>query len=112
MYLSMGNVSDTHGVGLLFIDFALQRRMRVDGTAEIVADHPHLRRYDGAQFMVVVAATRVYPNCPRYIHKYELVERSTYVPRAVGPPPIPAWKRSDWAADVLPANDPARAPGS
>jgi predicted pyridoxine 5'-phosphate oxidase superfamily flavin-nucleotide-binding protein len=32
MYLSMGNVAATHRVGLLFIDFEHQRRMRVDGT--------------------------------------------------------------------------------
>ena len=108
MYLSMGNVRETRGVGLLFIDFEGQRRLRVDGTAELVTDHPLLARYEGAQFMVLVGAARVYPNCPRYIHKYELAERSTYVPRAGGPPPIPAWKQSDWASDVLPASDPAR----
>ncbi|HEX7809304.1 MAG TPA: pyridoxamine 5'-phosphate oxidase family protein, partial [Thermoanaerobaculia bacterium] len=31
MYLSAGNVAQTHAVGLLFIDFESQRRMRVDG---------------------------------------------------------------------------------
>jgi len=28
-----------------------------------------------------------------------------------GHPPVPDWKRSDWACDVLPENDPARQPG-
>jgi hypothetical protein len=37
-----------------------------------------------------------------------LVERSRYVPRADGEAPIPEWKRSAWACDVLPAGDPAR----
>lgn len=111
MYLSMGNVLEARGVGLLFIDFEGQRRIRVDGSAELIPDHPLLARYEGAQFLVVVTAERVYPNCPRYIHKYSLVERSVYVPRPKSPPPVPAWKRSDWAADVLPAADPARDDG-
>jgi uncharacterized protein len=32
------------------------------------------------------------------------------VPRAHREPPVPSWKRSDWACDVLPAGDPARLP--
>lgn len=108
MYLSMGNVAATHAVGLLFIDFERQRRMRVDGTARLVFDDPLLERYPEAQFVVRVEAQRIYPNCPRYIHKYQLVERSAFVPRATVPTPIPGWKQSDWAADVLPADDPAR----
>jgi predicted pyridoxine 5'-phosphate oxidase superfamily flavin-nucleotide-binding protein len=108
MYLSMGNVAATGRVGLLFIDFERQRRMRVDGTAVIEPDSSLLQRYPGAQFIVRVRAERIYPNCPRYIHRYELVERSPYVPRDAVPTPIPGWKQADWAADVLPAGDPAR----
>ena len=110
MYLSMGNVAATNGVGMLFIDFELQRRMRIDGVAYLVDDHPLLEKYPEAQFLVVVKARRVYPNCPRYIHKYQLIERSAFVPRPRVPTPVPGWKQSSWAADVLPANDPARLP--
>ena len=110
MYLSMGNVDATHRVGLLFIDFERQDRMRVDGTAEIRHEDPLLARYPSAQFVVRVHAERIYPNCPRYIHKYQLVERSHFVPRVGTATPIPGWKQSDWARDVLPAGDPARAP--
>lgn len=110
MYLSMGNVAATRAVGLLAIDFAQQRRMRVDGTAEIEFDSPLLARYPEAQFIVRVRALRIYPNCPRYIHRYALVERSAFVPRPAVPTPVPGWKRSEWAADVLPAADPARRP--
>ena len=110
MYLSMGNVAATHAVGLLFIDFERQDRMRVDGTATIEYDQALVARYPEAQFVVLVRAERIYPNCPRYIHKYRLVERSMFVPRAAVPTPIPGWKQSHWAADVLPANDPARRP--
>ena len=110
MYLSMGNVDATHSVGLLIIDFERQRRMRVDGTAAIQFDDPLLARFPEAQFIVRVRADRIYPNCPRYIHKYQLVERSAFVPRPAVPTPIPGWKQTDWAADVLPAGDPARRP--
>ena len=46
----------------------------------------------------------------RYIHKYRLVERSKYVPRDGEAPPIPEWKQSEWARDVLPSADPSRDP--
>ena len=110
MYLSMGNVDATHRVGILFIDLERQRRMRVDGTAELRHEDPLLDMYPAAQFIVRVHAERVYPNCPRYIHRYQLVERSAFVPRAGIATPIPGWKQSEWACDVLPASDPARAP--
>ncbi len=108
MYLSMGNVDATRRVGLLFIDFERQRRMRVDGTAELRHEDPLLAGYSEAQFVVRVHAERIYPNCPRYIHKYQFVERSAFVPRVGISAPIPGWKLSDWARDVLPARDPAR----
>jgi predicted pyridoxine 5'-phosphate oxidase superfamily flavin-nucleotide-binding protein len=107
MYLSMGNVSATGQVGLLFLDFQEQRRVRVDGTAEIAAEHTLLGRYPEAQFLTVVRARAIYPNCPRYIHHYELVERSRFVPRASAVTPTPDWKRADWARDVLAEDDPA-----
>ena len=108
MYLSMGNVDATQRVGLLFIDFERQRRIRVDGLADLRHDDPLLAEYPEAQFVVRVKAERIYPNCPRYIHKYQLVERSRFVPRVGTAAPVPDWKRTEWARDVLPASDPAR----
>lgn len=108
MYLSMGNVDATRRVGLLFIDLERPRRLRVEGSADIRHDDPLRAHYPGAQFIVRVHAERIYPNCPRYIHQYQLVERSAFVPRGGTPPPIPGWKQSDWARDVLPEGDPAR----
>jgi len=64
MYLSMGNLSQTGNVGLLFIDFEARRRLRVDGGAELVHAHPLLDRYPEAQFMVVVRARAIYPTAP------------------------------------------------
>jgi predicted pyridoxine 5'-phosphate oxidase superfamily flavin-nucleotide-binding protein len=110
MYLSMGNVADTRHVGLLFIDFEGQSRIRVEGEAAIDADDPLLATYPEAQLVVRVRVRAVYPNCPRYIHKMKLVERSRFTPRDGCKTPVPAWKRRDWAADVLPAEDPAQDP--
>src|SRR5215208_2257324 len=45
MYLSMGNLAINPAVGLLFIDFERQRRMRVDGTAAVVASDELLAVY-------------------------------------------------------------------
>jgi predicted pyridoxine 5'-phosphate oxidase superfamily flavin-nucleotide-binding protein len=110
MYLSMGNVLVNPNVGLLFIDFERGRRMRLNGVATIEPQDPLLAEYPEAQFIVRVSTRQVFPNCPRYIHRYQLVERSTYVPHADCETPIPDWKRSEWAHDALPANDPARDP--
>jgi uncharacterized protein len=101
MYLSWGNVSVNPHVGLLFIDFTAQRRMRVNGTAAINPDDALLGSYPEAQFVVRVTATEIFPNCPRYIHKMELVERSKFVPHAGVETPEPAWKSADWAKDVV-----------
>jgi len=108
MFLSMGNVLANPRVGLLFIDFERPSRLRLNGVASIDANDPLVAEYERAQFVVRVHTTHVFPNCPRYIHKLELVERSRFVPRQACEPPVPDWKRREWAQDVLPAGDPAR----
>jgi predicted pyridoxine 5'-phosphate oxidase superfamily flavin-nucleotide-binding protein len=107
MYLSMGNVLENPHVGMLFIDFTGNppKRLRVNGTASIAEDDPLISEWERAQFVVRVHATEVFPNCPRYIHRMELVERSQFVPRDGCEPPVPAWKKADWARDALPARD-------
>ena len=107
MFLSMGNVAANGHVGMLFIDLTSPKRLRVNGTARIVPPESVAPQFAQAQFVVVVAIREVFPNCPRYIHKYTLVERSPFVPREGTVPPVPKWKQMDWARDVLPHNDPA-----
>ncbi|MEP6942347.1 MAG: pyridoxamine 5'-phosphate oxidase family protein [Betaproteobacteria bacterium] len=108
MFLSMGNVLSTQKVGMLFIDFEAPKRLRVSGKAELSSEPALLREFPEAQFVVCVAVTHVFPNCPRYIHRYTRVEPSQFVPRAGCVTPIPNWKTNDWAKDVLPVGDPAR----
>jgi predicted pyridoxine 5'-phosphate oxidase superfamily flavin-nucleotide-binding protein len=110
MYLSAGNALVNAHVGLLFIDFERRKRMRLNGIASQSEDDPLLAEYPEAQFVWRVRATQVFPNCPRYIHEYRLVQRSRFVPRAECRTPVPAWKTREWSRDVLPANDPAHAP--
>jgi hypothetical protein len=96
MFLSAGNV------------LVNPKRLRLNGVASIDEADPLLAEYPGAQLVVRVEAREVFPNCPRYIHRYELAERSRFVPRAGSEPPVPDWKRREWARDVLPEGDPAR----
>jgi uncharacterized protein len=110
MYLTMGNLAVNPQVGLLFIDFEGRKRMRLNGVASIDERDPLLAEYPEAQFVVRVRATEVFPNCPRYIHEYQLVQRSRFVPKADCETPVPAWKTRDWSHDALPKNDPAYDP--
>jgi predicted pyridoxine 5'-phosphate oxidase superfamily flavin-nucleotide-binding protein len=109
-YLSWGNVRKNPHVALLFIDFMKGWRLRVTGTAELCFDDPMLSEWPEAQFVVRIRVREVFGNCPRYIHKYQLVERSPYVPRKDRPTPIADWKRQPDFRAVLPEKDPARAP--
>ena len=104
MFVTAGNALVNPHVGLLFISFEERKRLRLNGTAEHLDEHPLLAEYPEAQFLWRVTAREVYPNCPRYIHHYALVERSRFVPKADTEPPVPEWKRSDWARDVLPGD--------
>jgi predicted pyridoxine 5'-phosphate oxidase superfamily flavin-nucleotide-binding protein len=110
MFLSAGNALVNPNVGLLFIDFEGRKRLRLNGVASVAADDPLLSDYPEAQLVVRVRTTEVFPNCPRYIHEYRLVQRSRFVPREDCETPVPAWKRREWARDALPQNDPANDP--
>jgi predicted pyridoxine 5'-phosphate oxidase superfamily flavin-nucleotide-binding protein len=102
MFRSLGNVLVNPAVALLFIDFERPNRMRVNGRASIAAADPLRASFVGAQLVVRVRATRIFPNCPRYIHRMSITEPSSYVPREGYTPPVPAWKRFDAFCDVLP----------
>ena len=105
MYRSWGNVLVNPAVALLFLDFQMPRRLRVNGRAEIRTDDPLLAEFAGAVFIVRVTAERIFPNCPRYIHRLQMVEYSTHAPRPDHVPPVPAWMTFEAFRDALPARD-------
>ena len=101
-FRSLGNLLANPGVGLLFIDFESPRRLRVNGRATLIDEPAALARHHGAQLVVRVRAERIFPNCPRYIHRTAGGERSADVPRPGHEPPAAAWKSMSIVADVLP----------
>ena len=96
-------------VGLLFIDFMKGWRLRIHGNATISRNDPLQENFPEAQFIVRIKIREAFGNCPRYIHKYQLVERCAFVPHKDRVTPIPAWKTQPEFKNVLPKNDPARA---
>lgn len=105
MYRTWGNVLQNPHVGLLFIDFENPKRLRVNGTAQVREDDPLRTEFPGAVFIVRVTAEKIFPNCPRYIHRMQFVEHSVHSPRPQYTPPTPAWKTSEKFRDALPARD-------
>jgi len=101
-FRSLGNVIANPSVGLLFIDFESPKRLRVNGQAVLLDDPEALARHHGAQLVVRVRAGRIFPNCPRYIHRSAAGELSADVPRPGHEPPAAAWKSMAIVADVLP----------
>lgn len=105
MYRTWGNVLVNPNVGLLFVDFENPKRIRVNGTAHLSKDEALCSLFPGAVFVVRVSVERIFPNCPRYLHKMQMVEHSVYAPRPDYTPPVPAWKGFEVFRDYLPARD-------
>lgn len=101
MYLSMGNINAHPEIGMLFIAFDRPFRLRLQGRAEIVMDGPEVALFEEAQLAVRVTVSDVWMNCPRYVHRYEKVVPSRYVPRAGAETPLCEWKRIEGFEDVL-----------
>jgi predicted pyridoxine 5'-phosphate oxidase superfamily flavin-nucleotide-binding protein len=101
MFRSLGNILVNPKVGLLFVDFERPSRMRVNGTASLHDDAASLAAFEGAQLVVRVRAERIFPNCPRYIHKMALTELSVFAPKPGHEPPVPDWKRMEVFRDYL-----------
>jgi hypothetical protein len=72
------------------------------GTASVGEDDPLRAEFAGAQLVVRVRAGRIFPNCPRYIHRMQLLEMSVYSPQPGHEPPEPAWKQMPAFREVLP----------
>lgn len=102
MFRSLGNILVNPRAGLLFVNFERPNRLRVNGTATLSSDDPLLAAYPGAHRIVRVTPTRIFPNCPRYIHQMRLVSHSVYAPRRGYLPPEPDWKKMAEFRDALP----------
>jgi hypothetical protein len=107
MFYSLGNMRETSKVGILFIDFETPHRIRFHGTATVSSDDPLISEYQEqeAELIVRVKLTKMWNNCPRYIHKYELNELSHYVPGQKENTPFAGWKRVDLMQGVLAPKD-------
>jgi uncharacterized protein len=105
MYRSLGNILVNPHVGLLFLDFERSRRLRLNGLATVRIDDPLMEAFPGAQAIVRITAERIFPNCPRYIHRMQLLEHSVHAPRPDHTPPGPAWKTYEVFRDALPRQD-------
>ncbi|MGB1879901.1 MAG: pyridoxamine 5'-phosphate oxidase family protein [Gammaproteobacteria bacterium] len=108
-YHSMGNISATSQIGMLFLDFEVPNRLRLQGEASVSADDPLLAEYKDAELIVRVNVTHVIINCPRYIHKMRRIEQSGAVPAADRDTPFAQWKRIDVVQEALPSKDQGRA---
>lgn len=101
MFYSVGNIEAQHKVGMLFIDFETPHRVRVQGTAELVRHHELMAEYTEAKYLIMIKVTKIWVNCPRYIHKYKKIDQSKYVPEPCKVTPIPTWKRLDIVQDAI-----------
>ena len=104
-YHSMGNIGATSKIGMLFLDFEIPNRLRLQGEASVSADDPLLGDYKDAELIIRVKVTDVIINCPRYIHKMKRVEQARAVPVAEKDTPFAEWKRIDMVQEALPAKD-------
>jgi uncharacterized protein len=103
MFKSLGNLRVNPQAGLLFIAMGEKpQRLRVNGTVSLSFDDPLLETMPGGQMLVKLTPKDIFPNCPRYIPRQQLVEPSPYVPVAGEPPVEPAWKGFQTFADVVP----------
>jgi uncharacterized protein len=105
MFFSMGNIAANPKIGILLIDFETPHRLRLHGEASVTAQDPLLSAYKEAELIVRVKVTKIWVNCPRYIHRMKRVAPSQYVPRAECDTPLAVWKRIDLVQDVLPPKD-------
>ena len=70
MFNSLGNILSNPRVGMIFIDFAARRRLRVNGRARIIETRAMWERdWPEAQRAVLVDIEQVYWNCSRRIPK-------------------------------------------
>lgn len=102
MFKSLGNLRANPHLGLLFIAMGERpARLRINGTAEVTSDDPRLQDMPGAQLLVKVRPTDIFPNCPRYIPNLQSLASSRDIPRVDEATVEPSWKQYDDFVDVV-----------
>ena len=103
MFRSLGNIAVNPHVGLLFMKVGERpARLRINGRAAVDFDDPRIAEFAGAQALIRLTPTDIFPNCPRYIPHLDLGEPSVYAPRPETAPVEPGWKSFDAFKDVVP----------
>jgi uncharacterized protein len=103
MFKSLGNIAINPSVGLLFIRFGERpKRLRVNGTAQVVFDDPLMEQFEGAQALIRVTPVDIFPNCPRYIPDPANAKPSPFIPHEDQPRVEPGWKDNAAWKDVVP----------
>lgn len=68
-FQSLGNILENPHIGMLFIDFTHQQRLRINGRAEILDDSDWCNLFPGSIQVVKVTVEQVYRNCSARIPK-------------------------------------------
>src|SRR5215831_16548401 len=74
MFYSWGNIAGNPQVGMLFIDFVKPFRLRIQGTARVDMNDELMLEHPEAQGIARVTVESLWPNCPRYVHRYQKVK--------------------------------------
>ena len=102
MWLSIGNITDTSKVGMLFINMVEPHRIRLQGQARLLRDAHILKQWKDVALAVEVSITKTWFNCPRYIHPMAKLGDSGHVPSEDRETEPAQWKSLEAVADVLP----------
>lgn len=68
-FQSLGNILENPHIGMLFIDFTHQQRLRINGRAEVLDDADLCAFFPGSRQVVKVTVEQVYRNCSARIPK-------------------------------------------
>ncbi len=68
-FQSLGNILENPRIGMLFIDFTHQQRLRINGKAEVLDDPKLCEWFPGSIQVVRVTVEEVYRNCSARIPK-------------------------------------------
>lgn len=78
---SLGNLVVNAPIGMLFVDFSLRLRLRVNGAACVITDREaYAREWPTAQRYVQVQVAQAYGNCPSRIPRLSLVPAAAQGP--------------------------------